>query len=136
MAKKQIGSNAVFLGGSKSSIIIGDHIYGFSGDVECDNNLTTLLSFQTAANIVKGTLQFFYSEPANDKFLYNVAFNGVSVVQYQVFGPNDTNGEHLLSLPIFLTIPPNTLVEIKAKNNENSNSRQQNACFTGRIYNA
>jgi len=134
MARKQIGSNAVFLGGSKSSVIIGDHIYAYSGSVGVSNSTVTLLEFQSEANLVKGSLQFFYAEPANDKFLYTVAFNGVTIIQYQVFGPNDTNGEHLLSLPIFLIIPPNTLVECKAINQEQAVVVQQTASFTGRVY--
>lgn len=111
-----------------------DRAYAFSGAVSCDNNETTLLSFTTGAQLINGTIQFFYAEPSNDIFLYTVKLNNELIVRFQVFGPNDTNGEHLLSLPIFLIVPPFSKVELLAKNNENTNARDQCGNFTGRVY--
>ena len=131
MAKQQV---ATFLGPQQGLITTGDCAYAYSGSVEVAESEVSLLSFQTSKVITKGIVQFYYSEPSNDKYLYTVKMNNVIVVQYQVFGPNDTNGEHLLSLPVYLVIPPLTLVDCIAVNNENTNSRQQIANFTGRIY--
>ena len=134
MKRTKIGSNATFTGGQQGLSTIGDYAYAYSGSIEVANSDVSLLSFQTGKEITKGIVQFYYAEPSNDKFLYTVKMNNVTVVQYQVFGPNDTNGEHLLSLPVYLVVPPLTLVECIAVNNENTNSRQQIANFTGRIY--
>jgi hypothetical protein len=121
-------------GTGKTLNYLGNHAYGYSGVVETDNNETTLLEFEVDTTLLKGIIQFYYAEPSNDKFLYTVYVNNVAIVKYQVFGPNDTNGEHLLSLPIYIVIPPNTVVKCTAINNENSNSRGQCANFSGRVY--
>tara|TARA_Y100000593_G_C4134964_1_gene249281 strand:+ start:85 stop:492 length:408 start_codon:yes stop_codon:yes gene_type:complete len=134
MSKTKKGSNAQFTGTGKGLTSVGDYAYAYSGSIEVDNNDVTLLSFQTGKEVTKGIVQFYYAEPSNDKFLYTVKMNGLAVVQYQVFGPNDTNGEHLLSMPVYLVIPPMSLIECIAKNNENTNSRKQISNFTGRIY--
>ena len=134
MKRTKTGSNATFTSAGKGLTSVGDYAYAYSGSIEVANTDVTLLSFQTGKEITKGIVQFYYAEPSNDKFLYTVKMNDITVVQYQVFGPNDTNGEHLLSLPVYLVIPPMTLVKCIGKNNENANSRQQIANFTGRIY--
>ena len=113
---------------------IGNLAYANSGAMEIDNNETTMLKFTTGGETLFGNAQFFYAEASNDKFQYIVKQNGVVVAQYHVFGPNDTNGEHLLSNPIILLIPPFTEVEFLANNTDNTQQRKQCATFTGQLY--
>ena len=113
---------------------IGNLAYATSGAVEVNNVSKSLVKFATGGETLFGKAQFFYAENANDRFAYTVKFNGAIIAQYFVFGPADTNGEHLLSNPVILVIPPFTEVELIALNIENSNSRQQCATFMGQVY--
>jgi len=110
------------------------HAYVYSGAIEVANTAITLAEFTTQSETLIGKAQFFYVENANDRFAYTVKFNDEIVAQYYVFGPADTNGEHLLSNPVILIIPPFTNVKLLAQNIENTNSRQQCTSFTGKAY--
>ena len=113
---------------------ISNLAYANSGLIACNDTATTLLKFTTGTETLFGNGQFFYAEGSQDKFEYTIKQNGVIVAQYLVFGSNDTNGEHLLSNPVILLIPPFTEVELLARNRENNNSRQQCATFTAEVY--
>lgn len=112
---------------------IGKLAYAQSGAIEVDNNQLALVTFQSGTTILKGQVQFFYAESSNDIFMYTVKSNSEIIAQYFVFGPGDTNGEHLLSNPINLIVPPYTKIQLLAQNVENSNSRKQCATFMGEI---
>jgi len=107
--------------------------YAYSGLIEVDDNETTLLEFDTNSEYIKGKVNFFYSEViSNDRFEYFIYLNDIVIVQYHVFGPSDSNGEHKLPSPIPIIIPPFTNVKLKASNTENTNSRKQCAIFSGK----
>ena len=53
---------------------VGNHAYAYSGNVAVDNNITTLLQFNTQNNYVMANIQLEYFDASSDnmKFIVNI----------------------------------------------------------------
>ena len=132
MAKTRIGSNATFLGGNKGLSIVGDHCYAYSGEVNVDNNATTLLFFKSLKGYLKAKLSVACAEVSGDNYTVDVQFNGVPVYS-NVY--NNTYQAYPYGVsPFPLIIPPLTEVKIIMQNISNSNDTDWTMSITGRVY--
>ena len=104
-----------------------------SGNKEVNSALTTLAEFTTESYYLKSIINFYYGESSNDRFKYEVQLNDTILANYFVFGPADTNGEHFVSNPIVLIIPPFTKCTLIAQNIENDNSRKQSVILNAKV---
>lgn len=109
------------------------HAQIVSGNIEVNSGLTTLAEFTTEGYYLVSQINFFYGESSNDRFKYQVDLNDITLANYFVFGPADTNGEHLISYPISLLIPPFTKCTLSAQNIENDNSRKQAVILSAKV---
>ena len=110
------------------------HAFAYSGLIEVAGSEITLLEFHTNSEYLKGTVQFQQGEYNNDRYEYRIYFNDIQISTNILFGPGDTNGEHVGYYPLFLIIPPDIRVKMTAQNIENTNQNTQVANFTGRVY--
>ena len=68
--------------GTSSSInYIGQHAYVASGQVEVDNNVSTLADFTTGSSYVVGEAMFAMGNAGGDDYEYTVLFDGQVVDQ-------------------------------------------------------
>jgi hypothetical protein len=129
MSKTKTGSNAQFTSTGKTLTTIGDHVYGYSGVLSCDDNTKTMMQFNTGKHYIKGKVQFSYVTPENQDFQYTIKFNGLVVQRYNVI-----RGLEPYTKTIFLIIPPLTEVTLTAQNVSDSAQIDQIVSITGKIY--
>ena len=108
--------------------------YGYSGQVACDNNATTLLEFTTSATVFSGWFFPMYMTGALQARDYSwvVKFNGEIVIIRtfsQSYGPAPER-------EIKILIPPVTNVLITAANLTDTESHNMAAKLVGRVYGA
>ena len=127
-----LGSGGSFTGASESLEIVGDHAYGISGKVPCDNNYTALLSFTSGNFYLVGSVQFHYADDTapTDNAAYKIEFNDGVVVEMVITEADHATGVTLI--PVI--IPPYTKVLLAAKNSATSEAHNQIGNITGRIY--
>lgn len=132
MSKTKTGANAQFTSAGKGLTVIGKHAYAYSGILNIDNNLTTMLEFQTGKEYIVAKSQPFYHQTGDsDNFKYIWLFNGIEIQSVQLthavdYTPYDE---------IHLIIPPLTLVEVKASNVSSGGARDIGVTLVGEIHN-
>ena len=92
---------------------VGNKVYAYSGEVECNNVATTLLDFNTGAEAIAGVFQLYYDEIAGEDFAYKISMDSQLIVGYQVSG-TDIMAQAYPGID--LIIPPFTRVIITAQN--------------------
>jgi len=137
MAKKRIGSNAPFGGGSKSLVILGDHCYAISGLFESSTSQQTALDFVTPSGYIIGTFQWNGFIQSDDPTAGNnssvvILFNNIVVTMMKV----DTGSEDNFSSGNVETfvIPPYTNVTANLDASSTTSSLQGSVNFTGKVY--
>ena len=134
MAKVKLGSNALFLGPSKSLSIYGDRLSAMSGGVECNNNETDLIDTTTGEYVTIAEVLFSYAESTQgDNMLYRIRFNDIVVWQHT---RDHSTVNYAYPNPIIILIPPLTAVRLTAQNATDTSSQTNLVVMTGRIYNA
>jgi len=126
MAKKNIGT---FLGTGNTLTYLGDHAYAYGGKVGVPQSTTTLLSFETGKQYVKGMLAIQNSSGAGDDIQYEVLLNGVVIMSTRNEEPTEND-----QFPMHLIFPPHTTVLITGYNISSGAERDQTAIFVGRVY--
>ena len=129
MANKQI---ATFLGPSQSLVVLGDHIYGLSGQVQYDNTETTFIDGETGKYYSDVFIQFSTLAYTADDPTIKVTFNDVLVI---ASGHSHTSLSELNNFPLRIIIPPLTRVKVTVTN-QDSTPIQGFIYIKGRIYNA
>ena len=123
---------ATFLGGSKSLVTLGDHVYAYSGDLTLANaTIVTALDFTTGKQITTAKLQTSVDADAlsTNYLRLFVTFNGVSIIyNLEQRGAGSPSGDVM-----YLTIPPLTEVIVKVQGAANAVGT---AWLTGRVYDA
>jgi hypothetical protein len=117
MSKTKIGSNAQFTGSGKGIQYIGNHVYGYSGEVLCNDNLTTLLDLTTSKDYILAKFQFGVKHDTNANLSFQIKFNGIMVAGYMITG-GVTDAQMSNYIP--LIIPPLTHVETLGQNTYDS----------------
>jgi len=128
MATTRIGSNAQYLGGSKSLISIGSHVYAYSGPVSVDDNYTTLLEFNTGKGYIIATLQPAVMDAVTDDYEYKILLNGEQLMStftdnYKAYSPYSE---------VELLLPPNSHFKVQGANRANSNANNVGIIFVGK----
>ena len=134
MAKEAIGSNATFTGPQAGLTIIGNHCYAYSGIVAVDNNETSLLAFATGKEYVKTKLQITNASDTARDSRYKVYLNEQIIYQYGTDVSGEYGSEEDPDPPLNIIIPPLTAVKVTAMNSENTDSINQVAILTGKVY--
>jgi len=127
-------------GGNPSGIgtslnYIGDHAYAYSGGIDVDENVTSLLKFTTGGLYVKGRFQPQYfvanAGQATEDYRFTVKFDNQEVSVTLIAEGTDRDAFYNV---VDLIIPPFTTVEVTAQNVTDTNSRAVGAIITGRVY--
>jgi len=113
---------------------IGDHCYAYSGIVGANNVETTLVLFDTANQYIVSKTQLMCAVSTGDDTRYKIYFNDIIVIQFGIDTSGQYGTEEDPSPAIDLIVPPYTTVKITAANVTNTNSLDQTATFTGRVY--
>ena len=129
MAKKNI---ATFLGTSNTLSYLGDHAYAYGGVVGVPQSTTTLLSFETGKQYVKGILGVQNGSGSGDDMSYEVSLNGVVIVTIYAGANPDRSWSD--QYPLNLIIPPHTTLLVTAYNEGSGSPRNHSAIFEGRVY--
>jgi len=127
MARQKHAST--FLGGSLAGIYLGEHLYGFSGNVTTDDNAQDLLNFTTGKTYAVCDWEIGYGGQTGDDYQWILYLNGIqvaSIVQDQ--------SKLLGDLPRKIIIPPLTTVRITGVNVSDTSSNAIWAIIVGRVY--
>jgi len=111
---------------------IGNWAYAVSGSVGCTNTETDLLNFTCGSGFIDATIQFNYGAINSDDFQYRVYFNDIVVQSYFVGHAIDPHPNG----PLYLLIPPFTVVRCTAANASSTTEILQTVSLTGRVYGA
>ena len=106
------------------------HCYAVSGSVGCTNTETDLLNFNCGSGFIDATIQFNYGAINTDDFQYRVYFNDLVVQSYFVGHAVDPHPNG----PLYLLIPPFTVVRCTAANASGTTEILQAVSLTGRVY--
>jgi len=115
----------------KSLNYIGQHVYGYSGEITVDNNETNLLDFTSGKEYLVCKVQFSAAHSSGDDYVFRIRFNGIVVQRYitiSAFSESDPNQ------PLYMIIPPLTSVQCSAQNVSDTSSNNQIVAITGKIY--
>jgi len=114
-----------------------NHCYAYSGNVGVDNTTTTLLEFTTGSGYIVANIKFAYVDSnflGAEDFFYKIRLNGLMVFGLIVDQAKISSG--LMDWELDLIIPPFTDFLATASNESDTDSRNQAAKFTGRVYDA
>jgi hypothetical protein len=121
------GTQDQFTSAGKTLNVIGNHIYGFSGQVEYTNSETTFINGETGKFYSSVYVQFSTLAGSGDDPTVKVYFNGVLVVA------TAHTGASFILMPLRVIIPPLTNVKVTATN-QDSTPIQGFVFIKGRIY--
>ena len=132
MAKTRIGSNATFSGTQQGLTVLGDHCFGYSGEIDVANTELFLLSFfSPGKRYIIGQVQLGSKAGENEDYEFKIYFNG-SVVFSAVFGNQSQN--EIGAWPIPLMIPPATEVKMSLDNIADTDARTWTVHLVGKVY--
>jgi hypothetical protein len=126
-----VGSNPA---GTVSNLnYIGNHVYLYSGEVNVDNNETTLFECDSGGNLyIMAKLQIYNGTTSNEDMLYKVKLNNEIILQYTF--NQATDKMYTSDEPILLVIPPQSKVSATVQNTSSGTQRVHTATLTGRVY--
>jgi len=121
-----------FTGTQKGISYVGNHAYANSGLIVVNQNLTTLMSFDTGPAYVTAKFQALTDGVTGDNFELKVNFNGETVLGTEYLSPYENNltGQ----APYELLIPPYTNVTLTLQNIEGTSALNWYANLWGRVY--
>lgn len=132
MARTKLGANAIFTGPQKGLSIIGERCYAYSGSVNVPQAETTVLLFNTEANVIKAGIQIISGVDVSDNYELNVYLNGSTIWQQRL--TNTVQEFFYGNYPINLIIPPLSEVKVTLQNITSDTDRLWSVLFTGRVY--
>ena len=124
------GPQDQFTGAGKTLNVLGNHIWGLSGQVQYDDNETTFIESETGKYYSDVFIQFSTLAYTADDPTIKVTFNGVLIVGS---GHSHTSLSELNNFPLRLLIPPLTVVKVTVTN-QDSTPIQGFVYIKGRIY--
>lgn len=113
---------------------IGDHAYGYSGDIVINNETSTALQFTTGSSYIVGHHFFSYDANAigsNKTIGYQISFDDQIIVQMKGYNNAGYPITDFETLPML--IPPYTRVKIEHITTQDS-SVSTFSTVTGRVY--
>tara|TARA_Y100001938_G_C7980504_1_gene374135 strand:+ start:303 stop:704 length:402 start_codon:yes stop_codon:yes gene_type:complete len=110
---------------------LGNHVYANSGIINVNNTDTPMLTFTSGAGYIVAKVQTNNASGSNDDIKYFIKFNGETIATWYF----STAGNHNDPMnPVYVIIPAETKVEIRAQNQQSSSDRENSAILTGRVY--
>jgi len=129
MAKEEIGANSVFTGPQKGLTVIGNHCYAFSGSVGVNNSDVEMLSFTTGKDYIVAKITMGSKAGNADDMKFWININGNLIY---------SGYEALVSMPtqqyLNILIPPNSFVELYARNIGSATNRDMECVLVGKVY--
>lgn len=122
MSKTKTGSNAIFLGGSKTLSVVGNKCYAYSGTMTLAGETKTALDFASPKQIIYAKLFLNYNSSsfnAGERIGYNVYLNDVEIVE-AIYGDN-VQSPTSAPYDLELVIPPLTRVKVTLTTSDASN---------------
>ena len=123
-----------FTGPAEALEIIGDHVYGYSGNVPTDDSETDLLNANSGNYYAAIKVLFTYATDvptAGDDFLVRIRFNNTIIYQTIIQHVQTQNGPQT---NINLILPPYTGIRCTAENVTADTTYNQAVVIAGRIY--
>jgi len=111
---------------------IGNHAYAYSGIVGINDSDTTLVEFTSGSGFITAKLQVQNGSGSGDDMRYDVTLNGTIVARWTYSATPNVDPLP----PLYLVIPPFTIVKVSGLNQTGASSRNHTATFTGRVYGA
>ena len=111
---------------------VGQHAYAYSGLVTVDNNITTVLAFNTESAMLDGKFIINYASNLNhdEDFLWQVKLNNEIIFQTVIEGAKVTEPPQYVPL----IVPPFSKLEFLADNISDTDARTQAVLFTAVVY--
>ena len=112
----------------------GKHAYAMSGLINADENLTTLLDFQSGAGpqYIEAWIQIYASTTQADDYEVNILFNEVKIISSEY--EKSYSGQFVNGIPRRIIVPPLTRVQVTVQNTQGTTHADWSAVFTGRVY--
>ena len=133
-----VQSNASVVATGLGIRYIGEHAYGYSGQVNAGGDATdaSFLDFTTGSGYIVGKFQFTYAPDTYQEAdcRYRIKLNGEIVLQYWDTSEVRAGGDPNQFLPIL--IPPFTRVETFGAMAASAGAQLQCCTFSGRVYGA
>jgi len=128
-----VGVGNSFTGAAQALEVQGNHIYGYSGLVNVDDNETDLLNALTGNYYCEVKILFEYAEdePRSDDFIYRVRLNDAII--WLLLVPH-SEAHYSMPTNVNIIIPPYTRVRCTAINDDSSTERSNLVVLAGRIY--
>jgi len=114
--------------------IIGNHCFGFSGEITVNNNTVSQFEFTTGSEYISAKYQFGFDSTnmsGSDRLGYIVQFNNVKV--YEMVPLIKWDYAIMAIDPLRLIIPPYTTVKIESTTTEGANVGTYGV-ISGRLY--
>ena len=122
-----VGGNPAGIGTSINSI--GNHVYGYSGLVDCSTALTRLLKFATGNSYLKVKFNpVYFTETTGENAVWEIFIDGQVIYHVEATSSSD----YTPFTEIEIVIPSYAEVEIKAK--AASGNRNLGCIIAGRVY--
>ena len=110
---------------------VGDFAYAHSGILSVNNVKKTLIDFVApSGQLLVARFQFYYIENQSEDYSYQIEMNGEVVAGFIV----DSAKAYQKDLEAKLIVAPETRVIMTAQNVSNTNTREQGATVTARLY--
>ena len=110
---------------------IGNKAYAYSGEILVDNNINTMLEFETGTQSIIGTFAIQNGSGSGDDMRYIFSFNGERVC-HVYSGSSDTLNQ--FQFPIDIIIPAFTSVILTAQNVGSTTERIHTATLVGVVF--
>jgi hypothetical protein len=122
--------NYEFTSASPTSLnYIGNKVYGYSGAVAVDDNLTTVVEWTTGNDTIEALLQLNYlTVSSNDQMEWQIYLNSIQIAGAKNVGPAHYSE---FDYPLHLIIPPRSTLMITCDNVSSSTARNMGALLTG-----
>jgi len=132
MTAADVQPSASVVSTGKGIRYIQDRAYAYSGIIGIDNSDTTLVEFTSGSGLITAKIQVQNGSGSGDDMRYDVTLNGTIVARWTYSATPNVDPLP----PLYLVIPPLTVVKISGLNQTGASSRNHTAIFTGRVYGA
>lgn len=127
-----------FTGPAETLELLGNHIYGFSGNVTTPSSqgvTSDLLNFTTGNYYTVATLQPYYDNlDQGDNVKFSIEVGGIEIYSIQLSGSTTANVHRGDVQPIPIIVPSYTNITVTAANVTDNDPRIVGIVLVGRIY--
>ena len=105
--------------------------YAYSGQKTVNNNLNTVLEFETQSQYLKIGIQYFKDSVTSENYEYGILFDDIQILLGEFTSPLEDNPN--IANPIELIVPPSTNVKVTLQNISDGTGRNWFVTLTGKV---